>query len=323
MNGIASENQNDLQVSVVIPVYKGADTLHPLVERLTRQLESTFSDYEILLVDDHSPDTSWNVINELSLANPKVRGILLMKNSGQHNATLCGVRAARYPITITMDDDMQHPPEEIPTLLREFQKGFDVVYGVPKKLPHSWWRNLGSKLTKSILSRVMGIPIQEIGAFRIFRTNLRLAFDHYRNSYVYLDPLLFWGSSRIGHVTVNEDSRTVGQSNYTFRSLVRAGLLILTGYSTLPLRFATFLGFLFILFGLGVMIYVLILSVTVGSVPGFPFLASLISLFAGMQLFSLGIIGEYLARVYESATQKLPYIVEETVNEPVLPDARS
>ncbi len=239
-----------------------------------------------------------------------------MRNSGQHNAVLCGIRAARFPITLTMDDDLQHPPEQIPLLLAEYRKGFDVVYAIPRKLPHSWWRNLGSRLTKVVLSKIMQIPIQDIGSFRIFRTKLRDAFADYRSAYVYIDPLLAWGTSSFSHVTVEEDPRRSGKSNYTFSSLVKAGLLILTGYSTVPLRLASGLGFIFMAFGFGVLLYVLAIAIGVGSVPGFPFLASIIALFAGVQLFTLGIIGEYLARVYESSTQRPPYNVAAAINEP-------
>ncbi|HQP46356.1 MAG TPA: glycosyltransferase family 2 protein [Flexilinea sp.] len=299
------------QASVVIPVYNGAETIGPLCERLEKVLPALFSDYEIVLVDDGSRDESWERIEYLCTQSGHIRGIRLMRNFGQHNALLCGIREARYPILITMDDDLQHPPEQIPLLLAEFEKGYDVVYAIPKRLPHSWWRNLGSKLTKKVLSRVMHIQIQDIGAFRIFKTELRKAFAKYSSPDVYIDPMLSWGTTKFSHVFVEEEKRPVGHSNYNFGSLVRAALLILTGYSTLPLRFASTVGFVFILFGIGILIYVLIISLTMGSVPGFPFLASIISLFSGVQLFSLGIMGEYISRMYEKSIDRPPYIVAE------------
>ena len=298
--------------SVIIPVYNGEETIIPLTERLLKVLPDIFNKYEIILVDDCSPDGSWKVLCQLQSENPEfVRAIHLARNFGQHNATLCGIRAARYEICITMDDDLQHPPEELHKLLEELDKGYDVVYAVPEKMPHSWWRNLGSKATKIILGRIMGIPIREIGAFRVFRTYLRDAFADYRSPEVYIDPLLAWGTKSFSHVYVEEDQRTVGKSNYSFTKLVKASLLILTGYSTAPLRFASMLGFFFMFFGIAVLIYVLITTISLGSIPGFPFLASIISIFAGVQLFTLGIIGEYLARVYDRASDKPPYVIRD------------
>ncbi len=298
--------------SVIIPVYNGEETIVPLTERLIKVLPDLFGSYEIILVDDCSPDGSWNVVKKLQSDHPEtVRAFHLSRNFGQHNATLCGIRAARYEICITMDDDLQHPPEQLPLLVEEFEKGYDVVYAVPKKLPHSWWRNLGSKMTKIILGKIMGIPIREIGAWRVFRTSLRDAFADYRSPEVYIDPLLSWGTKNFSHVYVEEDKREIGKSNYSFAKLVKASLLILTGYSTAPLRFASMLGFFFMLFGFAILIYVLAVFFSLGSTPGFPFLASIISIFAGVQLFTLGIIGEYLARVYDRASDRPPYVIRE------------
>ncbi len=301
--------------SVIIPVYNGADTIILLTDRLLKELPKLFSEYEIILVDDCSDDDSWNVLKSLQTAHPEViRAMHMARNYGQHNATLCGIRAARYEICITMDDDLQHPPEQLPLLLEEFNKGFDVVYAVPKKMPHSWWRNLGSRMTKIVLGKIMGMRIREMGAFRMFRTDLRNAFANYKSPEVYVDPLLTWGTKKFSHVYVEEDKREIGKSNYSLARLVKASLLIMTGYSTVPLRIASLIGFIFMLFGLGILIYVLIVTLTQGSTPGFPFLASIISIFAGVQLFTLGIIGEYLARVYERSSERPTYVVRETAD---------
>lgn len=300
---------------MIIPVYNGADTIILLTDRLLKELPKLFSEYEIILVDDCSDDDSWNVLKSLQSAHPEIiRTMHLARNYGQHNATLCGIRAARYEICITMDDDLQHPPEQLPLLLEEFNKGFDVVYAVPKKMPHSWWRNLGSRMTKIVLGKIMGMRIREMGAFRMFRTDLRDAFASYSSPEVYVDPLLTWGTKKFSHVYVEEDKREIGKSNYSLARLVKASLLIMTGYSTVPLRIASLIGFIFMLFGLGILIYVLVVTLTQGSTPGFPFLASIISIFAGVQLFTLGIIGEYLARVYERSSERPTYVVRETAD---------
>jgi undecaprenyl-phosphate 4-deoxy-4-formamido-L-arabinose transferase len=238
----------------------------------------------------------------------------MMRNYGQHNATLCGVRAARHPVTVTMDQDLQHPPEEIPLLLAKLEEGYDVVYGSPKKLPQGVLRNLMTAGIKWILAKVIGLPsVRNVSAFRAFRTSLREAFVNFQSPSLILDVLLSWGTTRFASVDV--DIEQAQRTNYSFRMLVRAAMLILIGYSTLPLRFASWVGFVMTLFGLGVFVYVLIIYFTVGSLPGFPFLASIIALFSGAQLFGLGIFGEYLARMFDRSMDKPSYVIYETVGQ--------
>lgn len=302
-------------LSVVIPVYNGALTLPILVARLAKTLPALTDSYELILVDDGSPDSSWEKIQSLSRENQWVHGIRLMRNFGQHNALLCGVRAANNEIIITMDDDLQHPPEEIHKLIEKLGDEYDVVYGVPAHLPHSFFRNLLSQLTKRILAFVMGIPsVREIGAFRAFRSKIIRAFTTYQSPSLILDVLLSWGTTRFTSTPVEESPRQEGQSNYNFRQLAQQAFLILTGYSTAPLRFASTLGFFLTLVGVGVFIYVIIAYFAAGSIPGFPFLASLIALFSGTQMFALGIFGEYLARIFDRSMDRPTYIIENTTD---------
>jgi glycosyltransferase involved in cell wall biosynthesis len=308
------EIQPSTSLSVVVPVYNSSATLEPLVIRINAVLNQMCNQYEIILINDGSRDNSWATIVELSCKFPCVVGVNLMRNYGQHNALLCGTRVAKYDVIITMDDDLQHPPEEIPNLVAKLAEGFDVVYGSPKKMPHSFFRNLASRLTKKMLASVMGIKtIREIGSFRAFKTHLRQAFSTYQSPGVILDVLLSWGTTRFASIYVEENKREVGESNYTFGKLISQAFLVLTGYSTIPLRFASWLGFGFTLFGIAIFFYVIILYFTRGSIPGFPFLASIIALFSGTQLFALGIIGEYLARVFDRSTDRPPYLIGELI----------
>jgi glycosyltransferase involved in cell wall biosynthesis len=303
-----------MKCSVVIPVYRSEQILDTLIERLAAVLPNVADVYEVVLVNDGSPDNSWAVIERLASQNHWVRGINLMRNYGQHNAVLCGIRDARYEVTVTMDDDLQHPPEEIPLLTAKLlNDGFDVVYGMPKKLPHSWWRNLFSVITKYAISYVMGFKtVREISSFRALRTSLRDAFETYKGPDVLVDVLFSWGTTRFGAVDVDEVPRTIGHSNYTFGKLVRVALLVLTSYTTLPLRLASVIGFVFTLFGLAILIYVLFTYFWAGSIPGFSFQASLIAIFSGVQLFALGIIGEYLARLFDRTSGRPTYAIAET-----------
>lgn len=297
-------------LSVVVPVYNSEESLPLLVERLAPILQSLGADHELILVNDGSRDRSWGVIQTLTERHPWIRGINMMRNYGQHNAILCGTREARFDTIVTMDDDLQHPPEEIPKLLAVLDGGFDVVYGLPKKMPHSLTRNLLSRITKSGLSRAMNIEgIRDISAFRAYRTTLRLAFESYQSPQLLFDVLLSWGTARFGSVEVRHDPRMIGQSNYTFATLFNQMLLILTGFTTAPLRLASLVGFAFTLLGVVILIFVLINYFARDTVPGFAFLASIIALFSGAQLFALGIIGEYLARMFTRTIERPTYVV--------------
>lgn len=304
-----------MNVSVVVPVYNGSDSLPLLVDEVEKVLPDITDAFELVLVNDGSPDLSWQVIDELAQKHPWVRGIDLMRNYGQHNATLCGVREAHYEVIVTMDDDLQNPPREIPKLLEKLAEGYDVVYGVARKRQQAWWKNLASVVIKRAIAYVMGLrTVRDIGAFKAFRAGLRKSFEDFNSPDVLVDVLLSWGTSRFASVTVDEAPRTVGKSNYNLFKLVKVSLLVLTSYTTIPLRFASIIGFLFTLIGMGVLIYVLVIYFTAGSVPGFPFLASTIIIFSGVQLFALGIIGEYLARVFERTGGRHTYVIGRTTS---------
>jgi undecaprenyl-phosphate 4-deoxy-4-formamido-L-arabinose transferase len=298
-------------ISVVVPVYNSEGTLDELVARLDVVLSRSVSAWEIVLVNDCSKDQSWQKIQALAGSNSRVRGINLMRNYGQHNTLLCGIRASIMDLIVTIDDDLQNPPEEIPRLLFALDEGYDVVYGSPKRQQHGLWRDLASEVTKLALKSAMGVDIaRQVSAFRIFRRQVSDAFKDYRSPYVSVDVLLTWGSTRFSAIHVRHEPRTIGRSNYTFRKLVTHALNMLTGFSTMPLQFASLMGFVFTLFGLGVLVYVVgRYLIEGGSVAGFPFLASVIAIFSGAQLFALGIIGEYLARMHLRTMERPTYVV--------------
>jgi glycosyltransferase involved in cell wall biosynthesis len=302
-------------VSAVIPVYNSEQSLRLVVERLAAVLPRVRDHYEIILVNDGSRDRSWEVVQEIVRQYPFVRGINLMRNCGQHNALLCGIRAARFDIVATLDDDLQNPPEELPKLVAALDGGLDVVYGPPEREQHGVLRDAASAITKITLQNAMGADTaRNISAYRAFRTATRDAFANFNSPFVSIDVLLSWASTRFGVVRVKHDPRTIGTSNYTLGKLILHALNMLTGFSTLPLRLASLVGFVFTGFGLATLIYIISLYVIRGTpVQGFPFLASIISAFAGAQLFTLGIIGEYLGRVHFRMMDRPPYVVRETL----------
>ena len=300
-------------LSIVVPVFNAENSLIPLVERLDPVLRAAAASFEVILVDDGSRDGSWRVIEQLHARYDWVRGLRMMRNYGQHNATLCGIRDARGEIVITMDDDLQHPPEQIPVLLAKLGEGFDVVYGSPVAERHGLWRDLASKITKLALQSVLGArTARQVSGFRAIRTHLRQAFADFRGAFVSLDVLLTWSTTRFAAVRVPHEFRMIGRSNYTFFKLVSHALNMLTGFSTLPLQFASLLGFTAMLLGIALLTMVLVRYFIHGVVmPGFTYLASVICIFSGTQLFTLGMMGEYLARVHDRTLDRPIYAVAE------------
>jgi glycosyltransferase involved in cell wall biosynthesis len=304
-------------ISVVVPVYNSSQSLPKLVERLIPVVESFQIPFEVLLVNDGSSDQSWDVIRGLVEQHHRVRGMCMMRNYGQHNALLAGVRAARYDITATLDDDLQHPPEELPKLFRALHGNVDVVYGWPERGTHGFLRNIASLVTKLTLQGTMGAhSVRHVSAFRVFRTELRRAFSRYESPFVSLDVLLSWGTANFAVVRVKHEQRRLGQSSYTVWKLIRHAWNMVTGFSALPLQLASVIGFTFSFAGFAVLGYVLWGFMMYGRVvAGFPFLASIIAIFSGVQLFALGVLGQYLARIHFRAMNRPAYAIREVVGE--------
>ncbi len=309
------------QLSLVIPVYRSQEMLKELHRRIIAAIEPIDPNFELILVEDCGGDDSWSVIQELAREDPRVHGIQLARNYGQHNALLCGIRVARGQILVTLDDDLQNPPEEIPKLLEKMEQGYDVVYGTPAAETHGFLRDQASRITKLALQASMGAETaSKVSAFRAFRTRLRDSFADYRSPTVNIDVLLTWGTTRFDAVAVRQDERAAGASGYTLRKLITHAVNMMTGFSTLPLQLASVVGFIFGTLGFLVLAYVVVRFLFEGSsVPGFPFLASIIAIFSGVQLFALGIIGEYLARMHFRTMERPPYTLHQDTQQPPLP----
>lgn len=297
------------ELSIVVPVFNANGALPALVERVRDAMAGV--DYELILVNDGSADDSWLRICEVAASDPRIRGINFARNFGQHNALLAGIRAARAPTIVTIDDDLQNPPEEIPKLLAKLDEGYDVVYGSAMEPHYRLTRAAATRLTKWSLKTAIGSDVaMQVSAFRAFRTDIRKAFSDFQGPYVSIDALLGWGTSKFAAVPVRHDPRMVGQSNYGFVRLATHALNVLTGFTTRPLRIATLIGIAFTFVGLGVLAYVVGRYFVDGDrVPGFPFLASMIAIFSGAQLLTLGIIGEYLARMHVRAMDRPAYAI--------------
>lgn len=299
-------------VSVVVPVYNSESTLTALVDRIDKALEGSL--YEIVLVNDGSTDASWQRVLHLAAVRPTVRGLDLSRNFGQHNAILAGIRVARGEILVTLDDDLQNPPEEIPKLLQRLDEGYDVVYGVPVERQHKFWRNAAASMVRYSLRASMGDVASSVSPFRAIRTPLRDAFSSFAGPYVSIDVLLSWATTRFSSVRVEHAERREGPSTYSFAKLVSLALTMLTGFSTRPLRLASLLGLASTLLGLLVLVYVLVrLAIEGNPVPGFPFLAAMVAIFSGAQLLTLGIIGEYLGRIHVRTMDRPVYAIRQQI----------
>lgn len=301
-------------ISVVVPCYRSSETLEPLVERIRLALAPITNDYEVILVVDDSPDDTWEVVQRLS-SQEQVRGLNLMRNYGQHNAILAGVLNAENELIVTMDDDLQHPPEAIPDLIRALTDEFDLVYGVAKVEEHGFWRNLASRAVKRAMVITLGVEhARKISAFRAFRNELKSPFMEVRDAFVSIDVILSWVTTRITSIEVEMERRAESESNYNVRSLFGHALNMVTGYSITPLKLVTMLGLATALLGFGLLVVVLVLFFTGRTeVAGFTTIASMVALFAGAQMAAIGILGEYLGRLHFRSMNRPTYVIRDEV----------
>ena len=308
---IAAGNKPSL--SVVIPAYRSGDMLPSLCEDLLTTLTPIVDDLEILLIDDASPDQTWTTIVSLAQTHNQVRGVRMSRNYGQHNALLAGLRTAQYPLVLTMDDDGQHPPSQIPALLSALTDDVDLVYGHPTEEQQSRLRNVASRSTKRAMAGALGPDVYiRSSAFRVFRRELVAAADDVHDPAVSVDVILSWATTRVADVEVQFSKRQSGTSGYSLTRLARHALNMVTGYSTRPLRWVSAVGLLCALLGFGLLVYVLVRFILGGSdVAGFTFLAAAVTLFSGVQLLSLGVLGEYLGRMHFRSMGKPSYVIRE------------
>jgi glycosyltransferase involved in cell wall biosynthesis len=301
-----------VKISVVIPCYRSQATLPSLLSGLHEELAGAVEAYEVILVVDGSPDTTYAVARSLEKQRPDmVRTVLLRRNYGQHNALLAGILRARHEVVVTMDDDLQHRPDQIVRLLGPLEDPLvDLVYGVSEEDEHGFYRSLSSRVVKYGLV-LSGVPNAQIsGAFRAFRTDLREAFARSADPFVSIDVVLSWATTAVAGTPVRMDRRQEGDSGYTFRSLLRHTWNMVTGYGVWPLRLVTMIGILSSVFG-ALMLAVLLTMYWTGRirVDGFTTVVSLVILFSGAIMLSIGILGEYLGRLHFRSMHRPNYLV--------------
>ncbi|KFB70966.1 MAG: Undecaprenyl-phosphate 4-deoxy-4-formamido-L-arabinose transferase [Candidatus Accumulibacter phosphatis] len=307
---------SSLDLSVVVPVYNSAGTLPALLERLTLVLEGITPRYEIILVDDGSRDDSWGVIQSLTeIYGERLLGVQLMRNYGQHNTLMCGLGLARGAYVVTMDDDLQNPPEEIANMLDYIRlEGLDLVYGCPDHRSHAKWRNLGASVVWRFYRTVFRNPVTPT-PFRIMRHQLARSVLFYDLNFTYLDGLLAWCTSRIGGVTVKHHARPRGRSGYSLTKLIGLALNLYTNFSLIPLQTVSVLGFATASAGFLVGLYYLVQFLASNiAIPGYASTIIAILLLGGAQLLALGVIGEYLGRLHLNVNRKPQYVIRQVTS---------
>ena len=306
-----------MKLSIVIPVYNSARILPLLVEKISTNLGRAIHPYEIIFVDDMSIDESWQVIKKLGLGNTAVKGINLRKNTGQHNAIMAGLNHAVGDVIVVMDDDLQHPPEEITLLYDKICQGYDVCYGVFEDRHQAWWKKLGSAFNDLVAQLLLKKPKDlYLSPFKAFSSEIRAEVVLYTGPYAYLDGLILMNTSRITTVKVSHHKRHEGLSNYTFCQSLSLWGKMATSFSVLPLRIVSLLGILFSAIGFGISIFVIAIKMSNDeAVPlGWTSLMAVVLIIGGVELIGLGLIGEYLGRAYVRLNNIPQYSVKERVN---------
>lgn len=310
-------NTNTLPISVVIPVYGSEHVLPELVSQLSEVLMEVvgLDAFEIIFVCDLSPDNSWLVIESLAADYPFVRGILLRKNAGQHNALMAGFSKARGEVVITMDDDLQHSPKDIPSLLNKLEQGADIVFAKFKNRQHATWKVLGSKLNSVVAGYLMQKPKDlYLSPFRAIKAEVVAEILKYQGPYVYVDGLLLSYTRNVDSVEVEHHDRYRGEGGYSFVKSVSLWLKMATSFSLVPLRVTSFIGIVISLLGFLLALVFIIQKFTIDMMPiGWSSLIVTILIVGGFQLLALGVIGEYLGRVLLTINAHPQYVVAKSI----------
>ncbi|MFF2091713.1 glycosyltransferase family 2 protein [Paenibacillus sp. NPDC058174] len=296
--------------SVVVPVYRSEKTLYEFCERVKNSLESLDKNYEIILVEDCGGDNSWEIIEEISRNDNRVTGIKFTKNYGQHAAIICGIANATGEWIITLDDDLEQRPEDIPILYAEILKGFDLVYGTYQERTHAKWRNITSITAKKLFKKAIPDINYDYTSFRIMNRKIGEALVQFESPFPFVDGYLSWITNNYSTVTVEHGIRKHGGSNYSLSKLVKHTINIFASFSDIPLKFASWIGLFSFASGFVWLLIIVIRKLFIGiPIAGYASIVAGIILFGGIQLFVLGIFGEYLARINFKTTKKPLYII--------------
>lgn len=307
---------NATQVSIVIPVYNSESILPNLTEQIREEMvrERLGESFELLLVNDCSPDDSWSVICSLAERHTFVRGISLRKNTGQHNAIMAGLNHTRGELVVMMDDDLQHPPKALGEMIRTLQNGHDVCYTRYKNRQHAKWKQWGSNFNDWVATRLLGKPKGlYLSSFKGIRREIVQEVIKYNGPYAYIDGLILDVTRSIAVIDIAHQARDGGESSYTFARLLSLWMKMATSFSVTPLRLATYLGFSLAALSMVVIVFIIVQKITQPELPaGWTSLIAAILFIGGIQTLCIGMIGEYLGRTYLKLNGKPQYSVSST-----------
>jgi undecaprenyl-phosphate 4-deoxy-4-formamido-L-arabinose transferase len=303
------------EISIVIPVYKSQNILTELARQIDQEMSASSKSYELILVCDGSPDDSWSVIKALAAQNSSIRGVLLRNNFGQHNAVLCGMARSDGEVVVTMDDDLQHSPKDILALVSGLSLGYQVVYGKFQNRQHSFWKRIGSRVNDIAASLILGKPRNlYLSPFRAIRREVVQEIVKFTGPFVYIDGQILEITNSISSVLVSHQQRFDGTSGYSFAKSLRLLVNMATSTSLVPLRFTALAGLWLSLASFGAGIVIATLKLLGSSAPvGWASLIVTVLFAAGVQLFTLGVLGEYLGKVSLASVGKRQYVVQETL----------
>jgi polyisoprenyl-phosphate glycosyltransferase len=300
-------------LSIVVPVYRSAAILPLLVEVIQQEMQAAnlLDAFELLLVNDASPDNSWQVIRGLATQYPFVKGISLRRNFGQHNATMAGLNHAVGDIVAIMDDDLQHPPEAIIRMIDALNEGYDVCYTRYLNRQHATWKKLGSLFNDWVATHLLGKPKGlYLSSFKMIRKEVVEEVIKYNGPYAYLDGLILDVTRTITTINIEHQARHEGQGNYNFRRSLSLWLKMATSFSVLPLRLASHMGFALAGFSVLMMGYVAVQKILHPDIAaGWTSLIAVILLIGGIQTLCIGMMGEYLGRTYLKLNGKPQFVV--------------
>ena len=301
------------ELSVVIPVYNEEINILPMYERLLAVLDGQVSGLEILYVDDGSSDSSWEKISELAARDPRVRGLRFARNFGHQAALTAGVDAARGTGVVIIDGDLQDPPEVIPQMVDRWREGSEVVYGQREdREGETWFKLVTAKIFYRLLRGITPVEIPvDTGDFRLMGPRAVEAFRAMPERNRFIRGLVSWIGFRQSAVMYKRQAREAGETKFPVRKMLRFALDGITSFSFFPLRLATWTGFAVSVFAFLYIVVVLVLKATGINWPGYTSLMASILFLGGVQLLMIGIMGEYLARIFDEVKRRPLYLVGE------------
>lgn len=298
-----------VHISVLVPVYRSEKSLEELYNRLNRVLSSMNDAFEIILIDDGSPDRSFAVMQSLHEKDSRVKIIQLDGNFGQHHATYCGLHYCRGNYIVTLDDDLQHPPEEIPRLLDKLGEGYDAVMGLPLKRQSAWYKDWGSMLIDKCLNLIYHKPpALKMSSYRIMNRELVQKIIARPRTNIYMGALILSHQPRLANVEINHAPRKYGKSNYSIRKSVRLAWTLLSNYSILPLQLMGILWWLIVLLSIGL----LLVSIKLSELNLNMWLSVGLILISLLNLISLRLVKHYFMRFEQETIQAEPaYVIKQ------------